>query len=156
MVTFLEVVRLAVVGLISGLFATALSHRGHRERKWWELKVTAYQNAIEALSDLFYCYDTRYAAAVEHRDLPKEFDDRLAAHILEAYPRLRRYADSGAFLFSDRANTALKEFLANDDSDFYIDALDNRAAKAKKCLATLIECSKSDLQLKKNWWNQWI
>jgi hypothetical protein len=152
----LELLRLAVVGLIAGLFAAALSYREHRERKWWELRVAAYQNAIEALSDLIYCYDKRYHAEIEYRELPKEFDKRISAQVREAFPKVRRFADSGAFLFSDAANAALKEFVTMEDTDDYIENLDSAVTKAKKCLATLIECSKTDLRLKRDWWHRWV
>ena len=108
------------------------------------------------MSDLIYCYDARFNAAVQSREIHKEFDDRLTAHVREAYPKIRRFADSGAFLFSDEANAALKEFMADDGSDHYVEALDTNLAKAKKCLATLIECSKIDLRLKRDWWSRLV
>jgi len=52
--SILELIKLVGAGLIAGLFSSALANKNHRQRKWWELRVTAYQNAIDALSDLIY------------------------------------------------------------------------------------------------------
>jgi len=68
----------------------------------------------------------------------------------QSYPKVRRLADSGAFLFSEEASTALRELMTNDYEQTYFECLDNNIAKARKCLSRLIECSKVDLQLKPN------
>lgn len=143
----LELVKLAVVGLIAGLFASFMQNKDHRQRKWWEMRVLAYQNAIEALSDLAYYYDKHMDAEIESRDLHPEFAARLAAFQEQAFPKLRKYADSGAFLFSDRANAALKQLIEDEDAQSYFEHLDANLAKAKLCLSELIACSKVDLKL---------
>ena len=55
--TLIELTKLGFVGLIAGLFSSVLSNRDYRQRKWFEMRVKAYQNAIEALSDIVYYYD---------------------------------------------------------------------------------------------------
>lgn len=149
--TLLELLKLASVGVIAGVFSSALANRDHRQRKWWELRVTAYQSVIEALSDLVYYYDKHYNAAIEHRDLPEEFEKKLSAYWEQAFPRVRKAADSGAFLFSDKANAALREFMTDENADWYIEHLDITLSKAKNCLSALVECSKDDLKLKLSW-----
>jgi len=67
--TTLELIKLASVGFIAGLFSSVIANRDHRQRKWWELRVSAYQNAIEALSDLVYYYDTRLNAEMTYLSL---------------------------------------------------------------------------------------
>jgi hypothetical protein len=151
-----EIIKLAVVGLIAGLFSSALSNRDYRDRKWWELRVEAYQSSIIALSDLIHYYDIHYSAEIEFRELPDSTKERLRQYSNDAYPKIRRLADSGAFLFSDRANAALRKFLDQDFSDSYIDALDNNLVKSKACLSELIICSKEDLRLNSRWLIKWI
>ena len=143
----LELLKLSSVGLIAGLFASFIQNRDHRQRKWWEMRVQAYQNAIEALSDLAYYYDKHMNAEIESRELPPEFVARLATFQEQAFPKVRKYADSGAFLFSDRANAALKQFIEDEDAQSYFEHLDANLAKAKLCLSELIACSKVDLKL---------
>ena len=146
--TALEIVKLAGVGLIAGLFSSVLANRDHRQRKWWELRVAAYQNTIEALSDLVYFYDKHLTALIEYQELSDEFKTKLDAYWEQSFPKVRKSADSGAFLFSKEANAALRELLKNDDEQTYVEHLDNNLAKATTCLNLLVECSKSDLKLK--------
>ncbi len=142
-----DLIRLGVVGLVAGLFSSILANKDHRQRKWWELRVSAYQNAIEALSDLVYYYEKHYNAEIESRELPNEFKEKLDTYWEQAYPKIRKAADSGAFLFSDKANAALREFVDTDDHQSYFEYLDDNLCKAQKCLKLLIECSKEDLKL---------
>lgn len=146
--TALEILKLAVVGLVAGLFSSVLANRDHRQRKWWELRVSAYQNAIEALSDLVYYYDKHFNAEIEYRELPEEFKKKLDAYWEQSFPKVRKFADSGAFLFSEEANAALRELMKDDDEQSYVEHLDNNLAKARTCLNRLVECSKIDLKLK--------
>lgn len=146
--TVIELLKLGSVGLIAGLFSSVLANRDYRQRKWWEMRVAAYQNAIEALSDIVYYYDKHLNAEIQYRELPQEFKDKLDAFWEQSFPKVRKYADSGAFLFSEAANLALKDFMTNDDAQSYVEHLDSNLAKATKCLNLLIECSKVDLKLK--------
>jgi uncharacterized UPF0160 family protein len=144
----LELLKLASVGLVAGLFSSVIANRDHRQRKWWEMRVSAYQNAIEALSDLVYYYDRHYSAEIEYRALSEEHRKKLDAYWEQSFPKIRKYADSGAFLFSDEANSALRELMTDDNEQTYFEHLDNNLAKARKCLKRLVECSKVDLKLK--------
>lgn len=149
--TVLELLKLASVGLIAGLFSSAVANRDYRQRKWWELRVSAYQNAIEALSDFVYFYDKHYNAEIRYRELPTKLEEKLDTYWEQAFPKIRKFADSGAFLFSEEANAALRELMEEDNPQSYIEHLDTNLAKARKCLATLVECSKIDLKLKPSW-----
>ncbi|KER81304.1 hypothetical protein [Xanthomonas arboricola] len=151
-----ELIKLGAVGLIAGLFSSLLANRDHRYRKWWELRVSAYQGAIEALSDIVYYFEKHYNAEVEYRELTEEFKEKISEFWNTSYPKVRRLADSGAFLFSDRANAALKEFMRDDDEQTYIEHLDNNLAKSKKCLKELVACSKIDLRLKEGVFFRWF
>ncbi len=155
-----ELFKLAVVGLIAGLFSSTLANRDHRGRKWWEMRVAAYQGAIEALSDLVYYYDKRYASEANYRELSSETEEKLKLLFQKSFPKIRRLTDTGAFLFSDQAQAALKDFVNQDESDFYLEMLENYRAKAKACLEKLVNYSKEDLSLTskwqrdlKAWWN---
>ena len=47
MKTVLELSKLTTIGIVSGLLSYyLLSNRKHKLEKWWELKITAYQEAI--------------------------------------------------------------------------------------------------------------
>jgi len=153
---FIELLKLGGVGVIAGLFASLLANRDYRYRKYWELRVGAYQAAIEALSDLYYYFDKHYNAEIEYRELSDEFKKKISEFWDHAHPKVRRLADSGAFLFSDRANAALKDFMREENEDFYMDMLENGLAKSKRCLDELVACSKEDLRLKESWLGRWL
>lgn len=119
---------------------------------WWELRVAAYRNAIEALSDLIYYYDEHYNAKIEYRELSPDFQEDLAAYWEQAFPKIRKLADSGAFLFSEEANKALRALVDHEPgAESYVEYLDSRRAESRKCLDRLVKCSKVDLKLKHGW-----
>ena len=152
----IELAKLAGVGLISGLFASAVSNRNHQQRKWWEIRVASYQRAIEALSDLIYYYDTAYTTEVGYGELSKESNERLKEIWEPAFHKIRIAADSGAFVFSEGANLALREFInaGEDPDDMHVERLKQKLDAAKGCLGTLVELSKTDLRLKQPFWER--
>ncbi len=151
--TFIELLKLGSVGLISGLFSAYIATRGHRNKKWWELRVTAYQSVIEALSDLTHYYDRKYKAEIEHRELSEEYEAELTRFWDDSYHKIRKAADSGAFLFSEDVNRALKEFmnLKNEDHQTYFEYLDSYSSVADKCLKTVVASANKDLRVRDSW-----
>jgi hypothetical protein len=153
METFIEILKLGSVGIIAGLFSAYVATRGHRNKKWWELRVSAYQSVIEALSDVTYYYDRKYKAEIENRELSKESEAELDKFWDDSYHKIRKAADNGVFLFSEEVNKALKEFinLKNEDYHTYIEAVDNNLAVAEKCLKTIVLSANKDLRVKDTW-----
>lgn len=146
---FLEIARLAAVGLIAGVFSAILANRDYKNRAWWEMRVLAYKAVIEALSDLVYYYDTHYNAEIERRELPEDFKKKLDDFWETAFPNIRKAADSGAFLFSDVANAALLIFISacRERNEHFFEHLDSRLFAAKTCLHALVDASRNDLKL---------
>ena len=70
------------------------------------------------------------------------------------YPKVRRAADAGAFLFSKTVNDALAEFTKVYDTrqDTYDEHLDANTYQLGECLKTVVAASKVDLKLKWRWW----
>lgn len=143
-----ELLKLAAVGLIAGLFASVLANRDHRQKKWWEMRVAAYQSAIESLSDLAYFYREHFIAEISGLAMPQEKQEELAASWNESLHKVRRLADSGAFLFSERADIALRKFVARAYAHSTFDQLNANIDHAETCLRELVERSKIDLKLK--------
>ena len=143
---------MAGAGLVAGLFTAFIGVKDHRFKKWWELRVSAYQSVIDALSDLSYAYGVRFQAEIENRDLSNERSAELELMIAEAYTRVRKAADSGAFLFSPEANAALDRVRVewNANYEMYVEAMDGMQHAASQCLKRIVELSKHDLQLKGN------
>lgn len=151
--TILDLLRLGAVGTVAGLFSAYLATRGHRNRKWWEKRVAAYQSVIEALSDVTHYYDVKYKAEIMRRELSAEQEEELRRFWDSGYHSVRKAADTGSFLFSDDVNKALREFvdLRSENYDTYFEYLDAHSAIAEKCLKTVVACSKRDLRVSDTW-----
>lgn len=145
----IEFIKLGIVGVISSCATYYLAFREHRHKKWWELKVSAYKDTIEALSDLIYYFDVYFEAETGGIKLTEDKELQLQTIRNESYNKVRKSTHSGAFLFSNKAEQTLKEFIKvmNKKSDSFVD-LNNRNSAAKKCLEVLVDCSKKDLKLK--------
>ncbi len=148
-----ELLKLGSVGIISGLFSAYIATRGHRNKKWWELRVAAYQSVIEALSDLTHYYGRKYKAEIESRELSDDYEAELGKFWDDSYHKIRKAADSGVFLFSKDVNAALKEFmdLKNENHDTYFEHLDSNLAVAEKCLKTVVASANKDLRVSDGW-----
>ena len=143
---------MAGAGLIAGLFAAYMGSRDHRFKKWWELRVTAYQSAIDALSDMAYAYEVRYIAEIEGRELSQERAAELGALTVQAFTRVRKAADAGAFLFSAEANAALDLVRREWEADHmtYQEHLDAMQYASRQCLTSIVALSKEDLKLQRH------
>ena len=150
---YIEILKLVVVGVVSGLFSAYIATRGHRNKKWWELRVAAYKSVIEALSDLTHYYNRKYKAEIEHREISEEYEAELSKFWDNSYHKVRLAADSGVFLFSKEVNNALNEFkdLQNEDHQTYFEYLDSYSAIAENCLKTVVESANKDLRVRDSW-----
>ena len=155
---YLELLKLALVGLVSGLFSYYLSSRQHRSEKWWEIRVAAYQEVIAALSDLSQYFSSHLDAELRQKGISADEEKELNLLWDSGFQKVRKAADAGAFLFSSRAETALKTFIKGQDTtyDSYFEYLDGRCADAKTCLDTLIASSKTDLRLRASFLQRFI
>jgi hypothetical protein len=157
MEAIMELIKLGSVGLISGIFSAYLATRGHRNKKWWEMRVSAYQSAIEALSDLIYYYERQYNAEITRREVNKKYQTELHKLWAEGYQKVKKAADSGSFLFSRDVKYALKEFIdlekenKNEKQQHYQEYLDSSLFIAKKCLETVVTSANKDLRMRDSW-----
>ena len=154
----LELLKLGFVGVVAGLFSTYLANIRHRNQKWWELRVSAYQAVIEALSDINYYYGVEYSAVTENKDLNQKTKNELSEIWNKSYHRVRKAADSGVFLFSEEANSVLKKFinLKNIHHDSYFEYLDTNYTIAEKCLNAMLKAAKNDLKVRRFSYNHGV
>ena len=151
--TFFEILKLGAVGLTAGLFSAWLGSLSHRNRKWWELKLEAYKNVIEALSDVVYYFDIHYNAEIKQREISDEIDREVQKFWDDSYNKIRKYKDSGTLFFSVEANQALVKFMKLKEKNFhnYIEHLESYSAGAERCLASIIESARKDLKKNATW-----
>lgn len=153
METFLEILKLGAVGLTAGLFSAWIGSLSHRNLKWWEEKLDAYQSVINALSDIVYYFDVHYRAELEHREISDEREKEIRKFWDKSYHEVRKYADSGTLFFSSEANQALVQFMKLRDENFdsYFEHIDSYSAGAEKCLKIIVESARKDLKLNHSW-----
>ncbi|GJM17593.1 MAG: hypothetical protein DHS20C13_29200 [Thermodesulfobacteriota bacterium] len=151
--TFVELLKLGTVGFISGLLSAYFAIRIHRNEKWWELRVAAYQSVIEALSDLTHYYNANYLHEIGQRELSGKYKAEIEKFWSNNYQKIRKAADSGIFLFSEEVNKSLKEFIDLDkiEYDSYFEYLDSSLPAAEKCLRAVVSSANKDLRLKDTW-----
>lgn len=147
----IELAKIACTGVVAGLFTAWIAVRDHRFKKWWELRVAAYQNLIEALSDVAYVFDTNYEAEINGRELSDEGQAKLTTLLTEGFSKVRKAADMGAFIFSDDVNETLKAFNTERQVQYqsYFEHLDGMLFATKKCLSAVVIQSRKDLSLHK-------
>ena len=150
----LELFKLTSVAILSALFSTFIALLLHRKKLWWGIRVESYTKLIESLSDVPHYFSSHFDAHTSQRDLGKDYFNKLNEAWEQGFPRVRRAADTGAFIYSPSVNEALSEFLtANGEvhEDYFL-YLESNMIAAKKCLTRVVDCSKRDLVT--CWW--WI
>ena len=123
--------------------------------RWWERKAEAYAQVINALSDLVYYFEQTYYSELEARELSEASKAEINRHWQRGFIQLKKASNIGAFMISNEAEEALKQFRedateGHDQGDWFWH-LENNHSKAKKCLKQMISCAKVDLQVQRKW-----
>jgi hypothetical protein len=152
-----SLVTLAAAGLtfVASIIAIMVSAYNARlgrfaRQRWWERKVRAYADIIEALADLVYYYEEHYDAMLGHQRMSDEFKDRAQEHWKRGYTAIKKATAVGAFLISAEAETALRTMWKEMEKgvppgDFFI-LIESEYAAARDCLKTVVEAAKADLK----------
>ena len=146
----LDLVRLVIVGLAAGLFASYRSNRDFRRQRWWERKADAYTRIIDGLSELVEYYRSHYLREIEGGDFTDEHEKDLEQWWRKSHVEIMKAANAGAFLISGTAEEALKEFRDSKpptDMGFFL-MVEHDFSAAENCLKKLVECSKQDLKVR--------
>lgn len=151
--TIIELLKLGSVGILAGLFSSFITSRDYRNKKWWELRIAAYQSLIEALSDLNHYFNSNYNAEIKNQELDGSHEKKLRVYFDNSFHKIRVAADSGAFLYSEKVNKSLQELMAirSANHDTWFEYLDENLAVTEKCLRSVVSSSKIDLQVKSSW-----
>ena len=151
--TMLEFLMNALPGIISAIiasyFAARWSLRKFYSEKWWERKEKAYGEIMDALYDLLqYCEIKKedYGGGIGYsKEKMKDLADRYS----QAFWKIKKSTDIGAFVVSQEAEKILKELhnrprlewnenppwdIYGQDYEYYRDALTRIVEVAKKDL----------------------
>jgi len=140
-----------IIAVVSSFFTTKLALKKFYSEKWWEKKESAYAEIINALYDLIqYCEIKKedYGQGTDH--LPEKVRE-LSVKYSEAYWKIKKATDIGAFVISKKAESVLIELRNQpqlkweENPSFEIFEADYNFYK--EALEKIIIVSKKDLQI---------
>jgi hypothetical protein len=137
----------AVVG---ALLAVRLALRRYYQEKWWDAKMRAYTEIIEALHHITRDVDISLDAAYSYRDTDTPFHKEWDSKHRAAWDNIRKFADVGEFLFSAHSMTVLGELLKAGDAGpnaDHIAELEGIRTAVEKCLPAIKASARADLNL---------
>tara|TARA_R110002167_G_scaffold149452_1_gene342744 strand:+ start:2225 stop:2572 length:348 start_codon:yes stop_codon:yes gene_type:complete len=113
----------------------------------------AYQDLINALSDVSFYYEKKYSAAIENRELSEEYEAEIVKYWDESYHKIRKAADSGVFFFTSDVNEALKKFspLSYENHHTYENHLEAYLNVTQECLKITVNSANRVLRVKDGW-----
>ncbi|RPA23346.1 hypothetical protein [Shewanella frigidimarina] len=142
---------LAIAGL-SSLFTVYLSLAKFRTEKWWEKRAEAYSNLLGVLHDAKAFSEENLEAQYRDRELTKEEDEAVRLKSKKAESEIYRAMDVGAFYLSDNAIACLKIYKKESSEaskeNSWVGYLTLDLDAANKCLNSMINIAKTDLQIK--------
>jgi len=157
MQNYLQILITGAIGLITTVAAAYLSARWAvrwaLHQKWWERKLSAYIEIIDALHDLL-----RYSSicAEEYWDNTEEHPEKekFGTQYSEAYWKIQKMTDVGPFIISKAAADILKTLrekpqLAWNDNPL-CEIYDADCAHYREALNGIKRCAMKDLKIKTN------
>ncbi len=151
-----NVVILAAAGLtfVASIITVAVSAYNARlarfaRQRWWERKVQAYADIIEALADLVYYYEEHYDAELEHQEMSDAHKNQVTEHWKRGYAAVKKATAVGAFLISSDAEAALQTMWREKGkgvhpNDFF-GLVQSDYVAGRHCLKAIVEAAKIDL-----------
>jgi hypothetical protein len=151
----IELVKLGIVGLVSGLFALYCANRGFISQRWWERKADTYTRIIEGLWQILDYYKQRWEEIENSREISDERRKEILKQWRQGQREIKKVTEIGAFLVSDETIAALKKLWKKSepvpDPDDWISQLENDYIATEACIDTVIKSAKKDLQVVRGW-----
>ena len=150
MKSIIELVKLTSVGLIAGLFASYRAKKDFISQRWWERKAQAYSNIVEALWQLVDSNKHDYDALIMGAHLSDQRKTDIQAQWAKGSNEIKRSAGIGAFIISDEAAKALKEYFEksdNIDPDNWVAQIESDYDALRVCLEKIKIAAKQDLNI---------
>jgi hypothetical protein len=138
-----------LLSIATVLLTVWLALRRFYREKWWEAKMHAYTDVIQALHHIKRDLEISITAEIEGNRTDTEFHQSWGAKHRAAWDDLRKYVDVGDFLFSKESVQILQRLMedTSSDSDNYFEHLDILQSAVEKCLPAIKTAARSDLKL---------
>lgn len=145
----LIVASLAFIASLVAIYNTRF--RRFAQERWWERKAKAYEDIIQALSDLVQYYRTLSEAEIGERSLSKESRKEINEHSRQGFNIIRKATDIGAFIISPEALRILQDYWKEgenkpDPQDWY-GIFEYNFEKASNTLDKLTVFARKDLRV---------
>ncbi len=149
--TALLQVGLSLLVAVTTAFLTIwLSLRRFYREKWWEAKMRAYSDVIQALHHMKWDLEISLRAHEEGRDTDTDYHKAWSAKHSAAWEEIRKQTDVGEFLFSPKA-VELLQMLSNEarheTNEGYFQYLEKIQVAVEKCLPAIKAAARTDLGL---------
>jgi hypothetical protein len=139
------------IAVVSAVVTVRLAlHRFYSE-KWWEKKLAAYVNVIEALFQVKLYMDEQIESYVGESTISEERQVQLREKWREGRDEISRAAAIGTFLMSAHATEVLERLLKEldeaDTADNFLDYAGAELSAVNRGLAEIRELAKADLNV---------
>ena len=128
-----------------------LSSESWAEQKKWDLRCQLYLDLLESLYVVKHISSQRFDAEAIGRELPAEYDKKLAARSEDAYQKIVKITGQSGVLLHETANDALvslqSELAKTERAQSYIEYLDSTIAAGESAYDAVLESAKRDLQI---------
>ena len=150
LIDFLNNLGVAVfVAVLSSYLTFRLAAKRFQSERWWELKLKAYQAIIDAIHEMKRVYEKQYTYEIEYRKFSDEEKNENNIIVRNAYLKILKAMDTGAFIISDEAVNRLKKYrdATDDDHMMWLDHIEKEQHELSECLKDIIIIAKKDLSL---------
>lgn len=142
----------AILAFLASLIAIYNTNfKRFTSERWWERKVKAYDEIIQALSDLVHYYRTLSEAEIGERSLSEKARKEINEHSRQGFNTIRKVTDMGAFIISPEALSILQDYWKEgenkpDPQDWYA-IFDYNFEKASNTVDKLTAFARKDLRV---------
>lgn len=148
--TVATILAAVAISAVSSWITVQLSLRRFRAEKWWEMRVDAYRQLIEAFHDSKAFSATHLDADYEGLDVPEEADKELRARAKDAERDISRAADLAGFLLGDEVRARLQRFRREEakatETNNWQEYLRREWEATNSCLQDVIEIARRELK----------
>jgi len=145
----LQVALSLLVAVTTAWLTVWLSLRRFYREKWWEAKMRAYTDLIQALHHMRWDLRISMQATIRGEQNETEYQKEWAAKHRAAWAEVRKQIDVGEFLYSPVSVQLLRQLdreTERDDQD-YFSHLEKLQTAVENCLPAIKTAARADLGL---------
>jgi len=138
-----------LVAVTTALLTVWLSLRRFYREKWWEAKMTAYTDLIQALHHMKRGIELNMGDLLRGEIEEEEYRKEWSAKNQAAWDEVRKQIDVGEFLYSPTSVAILRTLLKDSHSevDSFVSYLHTLSAAVDNCISAIKVSARADLGL---------